>query len=83
VTRLIVHLLLRRLVGGAFLIFAVVTLTFFVIRLAPGDPAFILAGESPTPEFLAQVRAENGLDKPVPQQFLTFLRTPRPATSVD
>jgi peptide/nickel transport system permease protein len=74
VTRLIAHLLLRRLVGGVFLVFAVVTLTFFVIRLAPGDPAFILAGESPTPEFLAQVRAENGLDKPLPQQFATFLR---------
>jgi peptide/nickel transport system permease protein len=55
------------------LVFAVVALTFFVIRLAPGDPAFILAGEAPTPEFLAQVRAVNGLDKPVWQQFLTFL----------
>ena len=55
------------------LVFAVVTLTFFVIRLAPGDPAFILAGEAPTPEFLAQIRAEYGLDKPVWQQFLTFL----------
>ncbi|HEY0182476.1 MAG TPA: ABC transporter permease [Rhodopila sp.] len=72
-TRVIVRLLLRRLIGAVPLVFAVVALTFFVIRLAPGDPAVILAGEAPTPEFLAQVRAENGLDKPVWQQFLTFL----------
>ena len=70
---LVARLLLRRLLGAVPLVFAVVALTFFVIRLAPGDPAFILAGEAPTPEFLAQVRAENGLDRPVWQQFLAFL----------
>jgi peptide/nickel transport system permease protein len=72
-TSVIARLLLRRLIGAVPLVFAVVALTFFVVRLAPGDPAFILAGEAPTPEFLAQVRAENGLDKPVWQQFVTFL----------
>ena len=70
---LVARLLVRRLIGAVPLVFAVSALTFFVIRLAPGDPAFILAGEAPTPEFLAQVRAENGLDKPVWQQFVTFL----------
>jgi peptide/nickel transport system permease protein len=72
-TGVIVRLLFRRLIGAVPLVFAVVALTFFVIRLAPGDPAFILAGEAPTPELLAKVRAENGLDKPVWQQFVTFL----------
>jgi peptide/nickel transport system permease protein len=70
---LVIRLLLRRLLGAVPLVFAVVALTFFVIRLAPGDPAFILGGEAPTPEFLAQIRAEYGLDKPVWQQFLTFV----------
>jgi peptide/nickel transport system permease protein len=69
----IARLLVRRLIGAVPLVFAVVALTFFVVRLAPGDPAYILAGEAPSPEFLAQVRAENGLDKPVWQQFVTFL----------
>jgi peptide/nickel transport system permease protein len=50
-----------------------VALTFFLIRLAPGDPAQILAGDAPTAEFLAQVRAEYGLDRPVWTQFLAFL----------
>ncbi len=67
------HLVLRRLLTAVPLVFGVVALTFFVIRLAPGDPAFILAGETPTPEFLAQVRAAYGLDAPVWWQFTTYL----------
>ena len=73
-TGLIARLLLRRILGAIPLVLAVVTLTFFVIRLAPGDPALILAGEAPTPAFLAQVRAENGLDKPLIEQFAVYLR---------
>jgi len=69
----IARLLLRRLLLAVPLVLAVVTLTFFFIRLAPGDPAAILAGDAPTPEFLAQIRAEYGLDKPVWAQFLAFL----------
>ena len=70
---LVARLLLRRVLGAVPLVLAVVALTFFVVRLAPGDPAFILAGDAPTPEFLARIRAEYGLDRPVWQQFLTFL----------
>jgi peptide/nickel transport system permease protein len=66
-------MMLRRLLLAIPLIFAVVTLTFFFIRMAPGDPAQILAGDAPTPEFLAQIRAEYGLDKPVWEQFVAFL----------
>ena len=67
------RLLLRRALLAVPLVFAVVALTFFFIRLAPGDPAQILAGDAPTAEFLAQVRAEYGLDRPVWAQFLAFL----------
>src|SRR5579871_706058 len=67
------RMLLRRLLLAIPLVFVVVTLTFFLIRLAPGDPATILAGDAPTPEFLAQIRAEYGLDKPVGEQFMAFL----------
>ena len=70
---LVTRLVLRRALLAVPLVFAVVALTFFFIRLAPGDPAQILAGDAPTPEFLAQIRAEYGLDKPVWAQFLAFL----------
>src|SRR5882757_11417283 len=69
----IARLLLRRVLLAIPLVLAVVTLTFFFIRLAPGDPAAILAGDAPTPEFLAQIRSEYGFDRPVWAQFLTFL----------
>ncbi len=69
----VTRLLLRRALLAVPLVFAVVALTFFFIRLAPGDPAQILAGDAPTPEFLAQIRAEYGLDRPVWEQFVAFL----------
>ena len=55
---LLARLLVRRLLLAIPLVFSVVTLTFFLIHLAPGDPAAILAGEAPTPEFMNAVRAE-------------------------
>jgi peptide/nickel transport system permease protein len=67
------RLLLRRMLLAIPLILTVVTFTFFLIRLAPGDPAAILAGDAPTPEFLAQIRADYGLDQPVGTQFVSFL----------
>jgi peptide/nickel transport system permease protein len=66
-------LVLRRLALGVPLILIVVVLTFILTRLAPGDPALLLAGDAPTPEFLAQVRAEYDLDKPLWQQLATYL----------
>jgi peptide/nickel transport system permease protein len=54
-------------------IFGVVTVTFFVIRLVPGDPARLM--EPPgTPESVIQlVRAQIGTNKPVPVQYGEFL----------
>jgi peptide/nickel transport system permease protein len=67
------QMLARRALLAVPLILAVVALTFFVIRLAPGDPAAIMAGDAPTPAFLAQIRAEYGFDQPTWVQFATFL----------
>jgi len=66
-------LILRRLALGLPLILLIVSLTFALTKLAPGDPALLLAGDAPTPEFLAQVRAEYHLDKPLLQQFLIYV----------
>jgi peptide/nickel transport system permease protein len=71
--RHLAFLLLRRLLLALPLIFAVVTLTFFLVHLAPGDPAYILAGDAPSPEFLARIRAEYGLDQTLTVQFFSFL----------
>lgn len=46
---------------------------FLGVRALPGDPALALAGEDRTPEALAAIRAEYGLDQSLPVQFWRFL----------
>jgi peptide/nickel transport system permease protein len=47
---------------------------FFMVRALPGDPAQILLGQAATEERVQEMRAEMGLDKPVPVQYVVFLR---------
>ncbi len=65
---------LRRLVASVLLVFLVLTATFFLIHLAPGDPANILAGSRTTVESMARLRAVYGLDRPLLVQYLLWLR---------
>jgi len=62
---------LRKLV---FLLIAVSTALFFLLRAA-GDPAYVIAGMGATPEQLAAVREQHGLDAPLWQQFLVHGRS--------
>ena len=67
--------LIRRLAYGLVLLVGVVVLNFLLIRLAPGDPAEVIAGEmgGATEEMLAGIRAAYGLDKPLPTQLWIYL----------
>ena len=65
--------LLRRALAGLAVIFGVVTLMFFLIRLAPGDPALLLVGPTASDEQLAAQRRALGLDQPLPRQYATWL----------
>jgi peptide/nickel transport system permease protein len=47
---------------------------FLLIRLIPGDPALVLLGEGADAASLAAVRADLGLDHPLPVQFLSWLQ---------
>ncbi|MBX8474297.1 ABC transporter permease [Pseudomonas cichorii] len=65
-----------RLAGGVLVLWAVATLTFFALRLMPGDPVLaILGGPSgnPTAETIEATRQEYGLDKPLPVQYAVYL----------
>jgi peptide/nickel transport system permease protein len=64
---------IRRLIVAVPLLLVIVTITFFLIRLAPGDPAQLLAGDAPSPDFLARVRAQHGLDRPIFEQLGLYL----------
>ncbi|WP_407518908.1 ABC transporter permease [Methylobacterium oryzisoli] len=51
----------------------VAVVVFALLRLAPGDPAAILAGDAATPEQIAAIRARLGLDEPMLQQFGSWI----------
>ncbi|MBE1296200.1 ABC transporter permease [Phycobacter azelaicus] len=59
--------LIRRIGYGLLLMLGVVVLNFLLIRLAPGDPAVVIAGEmgGATEEMLESIREEYGLNKPL------------------
>ncbi len=46
---------------------------FLLMRLIPGDPAQVLAGPDATPESIAAIREEMGLDQPLPVQYVVWL----------
>src|SRR4030088_251174 len=54
-------------------LFGVSLLVFIAVRLAPGDPAQILAGFDANKEMLDAIRREHGLDRPWPEQYLRFM----------
>jgi peptide/nickel transport system permease protein len=64
---------MRRLAWTLPTLLLVGLLVFMLMRLVPGDPAMLILGDSATPEQLATMRAEYGLDKPLPLQFVYWL----------
>src|ERR1700744_2420293 len=65
--------LLRRVLS-TIPVMGVVALVFFLwLRLPPGDPAAILAGDNATPERLERIRASLGLSEPLYIQFFTWI----------
>ncbi len=67
--------LLRRLASGALVVLLLVMFNFVILRLAPGDPAMIMAGESGASDeqFIADVRRAYGLDQPLPSQLAKYM----------
>lgn len=65
--------LAQRLVAGLAVVAGVVTLTFFLLRLAPGDPVARLLGPSATAAQLAAQRHALGLDRPLALQYAAWL----------
>jgi peptide/nickel transport system permease protein len=65
--------ILRRLFATIPVMGVVAVFVFFLLRLAPGDPAAIMAGDDATVESIAAVRARLGLDRPVLEQFGLWL----------
>jgi ABC-type dipeptide/oligopeptide/nickel transport system permease component len=65
--------LLRRLIGLVVVLIGLSVVIFVVARLVPGDPARIALGPLATPEQVAQLRDEMGLNKPAILQYIDYV----------
>jgi peptide/nickel transport system permease protein len=61
--------LARRLLATIPVLLIVSLLVFLMLRLTPGDPAAVMAGDAASTEQIAQIRANLGLDRSIPEQF--------------
>jgi len=61
--------LLRRILATLPVLAIVAVLVFAMLRLTPGDPAAVLAGDAATTEQIARIRSGLGLDRSIPEQF--------------
>ena len=67
--------IVRRLLWVVVVLLVVTSITYVVFFVMPStDPAVTFAGKNPTPEQIEEVRRNFGLDKPVPVQYLTFIK---------
>jgi peptide/nickel transport system permease protein len=65
--------LVRRLLLLALSVLGAVTVAFLLMRMIPGDPAQVILGDYATKESIAALRRQLGLDRPLYQQYLSFV----------
>src|SRR5579885_3046029 len=63
----------KRLLVAVPTLLAVLTVVFFFVRIAPGDPAQIILGDQASQQALAAMRHQLGLDQPMVTQYVEFL----------
>jgi peptide/nickel transport system permease protein len=66
--------IIRRLISMLPVLIGVSILVFSFIHLIPGDPAVALLGERANEENVARVREQLGLDKPLYEQYLIYMK---------
>ncbi|WP_213290722.1 ABC transporter permease [Bradyrhizobium sp. sGM-13] len=66
--------ILRRMVSTIAVMAMVGIFVFLLLRLSPGDPAAIIAGDTATPQMIANIREQLGLNDALPVQFVRWAR---------
>jgi len=64
----------KRLATAIPSLIGVIIVTFLLTRVLPGDPAAYFAGPAATPQAIEEIRKSLGLDKPLPEQFLHYVK---------
>jgi ABC-type dipeptide/oligopeptide/nickel transport system permease component len=65
--------IVRRLLYLVPTLFGVALLGFGLLKIAGGDPVLLLVGEDPDPQMVATIRQQLGLDRPLHEQFVTYM----------
>jgi len=65
--------ILKRLLSTIPVLLGISLLLFFMLRMLPGDPAQVLAGQMASPEDIEMIRHQLGLDRPIHIQYVAFL----------
>jgi len=64
---------LKRFVASMAVVVAATAVIFVALSLVPGDPAVLILGFDATPETIARVRHQLGLDQPLWKQYIDFM----------
>ncbi len=64
----------RRLITAAFLVFAVMSVTFLLLHALPGDPVLAMAGERFEEDAIESLRSQLGLDRPFHERYLNYMK---------
>jgi ABC-type dipeptide/oligopeptide/nickel transport system permease component len=70
----VLRYLVRRILLTIPVLLGVATLVFSLIHLVPGDPAQAMLGDGASPQDVADLRVSLGLDRPLLDQYVTFMR---------
>ncbi len=73
--RRVLTFLVRRTLQAIPLVAGIITLTFILIHSAPGDPVYLMAGDGGDAAYYSAMRARYGLDRPLPEQYLHYVRS--------
>ena len=68
-----IQFMLQRLGRLVLTVFIVATVVFVIVRVVPGDPALVIAGVDAHPQDIAAIRAKLGTDRPMLQQYGTWM----------
>ena len=66
--------IIRRIILIIPIVLGVTLVSFIILHSIPGDPAEVIAGMDGSKEILEKIRADLGLDKPLPIQYLVFIK---------
>jgi peptide/nickel transport system permease protein len=64
---------IRRLLQAIPVLIGIVTITFLLTNAIPGDPVQIMLGPSPSAQMVDQIRAQYGLNQPLPVRYVNYL----------